>query len=484
MLDSDEILLDRSPGYLSETQRAIVLSSNLIGAGAQLPASIDFASILMSDHGLWYLQSICHTLDIAEIGNLPLPSQWIFACLVRTVSACRESVTCQLQGYPVNSQHFYLSAERLTDEINSSHQSLRHRFLLSMSVGGSVSMLGPLLFHGLSLGELSTYYLEKATKRERLNMACLFSNYGASLSLETSTRLLQLMNHDLKRSIPLSNLEALYLFLERALELYDPLQELDDEHAIFECLVRIFQRALLQSRTQDTACSKSNDDDRILKKIVRLLLEAGLFRNSKLPACYWSLRLLTRNDKYYESPLTLAIRVRNVYVIRLLLDYRYDVNELHQNPPVRRHDCMEHRGTPLTYATWLGFIEVVTVLLEAGADVTKMGRQGQTAAEMAKKCLAVPIANESLSCANDTGHEHYEDDRGSRNQIFTMVCANLKSTHGKIFEDFIVEIDESQASLLRFAGIPIAYFDLARNVLITYRSQSSSASLLEEIYYL
>ena len=407
----------------------------------------------MSDYGLWYLQSICHTLDIAEIGNLSFPSQWIFACLVRTVSACRESVTCQLQGYPLNSQHFYLSAERLTDEINSSHQSLRHRFLLSMSVGGSVSMLGPLLFHGLSLGELSTYYLEKATKRQRLNMACLLLYYGASLSLETSTRLLQLMNRDLKGLIPQSNLEALYLFLERALKLYGPLQELDDEHAIFESLIRIFQWALLQSKTQDTAYSKSIDDDRITNKIVRLLLEAGLFRNSRLPACYWALRLLTRNDNDYESPLTLAIRVRNVYVTRLLLEYGYDVNELRHHPPHGYCNCMEHRGTPLTYAIWLGFTEVVTVLLEAGADVTKMGRQGQTAAEMARKCLAVPIANESMSCANDTGHEHCEDDRGSRNQIFTMVCANLKRTHGKKFENFVVEIDESQVSLLRFAGM-------------------------------
>lgn len=41
-----------------------MLTSNLIGAGAQLPTSVDSASILMSDHGLWYLQSICHNFDI------------------------------------------------------------------------------------------------------------------------------------------------------------------------------------------------------------------------------------------------------------------------------------------------------------------------------------------------------------------------------------------------------------------------------------
>lgn len=34
-----------------------MLTSNLMDAGAQLPTSVDSASILMSDHGLWYLQS-------------------------------------------------------------------------------------------------------------------------------------------------------------------------------------------------------------------------------------------------------------------------------------------------------------------------------------------------------------------------------------------------------------------------------------------
>lgn len=164
-----------------------MLTSNLMGAGAQLPTSVDSASILMSDHGLWYLQSICHNFGNTEIGNLSPPSQWIFACLVRTVSSCYESVSCQLQGFPVNALQFYISAGRLTDEINRSHESLRHRFRLSLSVGGSISMLGVLLFHGLLLGDLSTYYFENATKRGRLDIAFLWLDYGACLSLETST---------------------------------------------------------------------------------------------------------------------------------------------------------------------------------------------------------------------------------------------------------------------------------------------------------
>ena len=49
VIEHDDILFNRICGYLSETQRAIILSSNLIDAGAQLPVSIDFASILMTD---------------------------------------------------------------------------------------------------------------------------------------------------------------------------------------------------------------------------------------------------------------------------------------------------------------------------------------------------------------------------------------------------------------------------------------------------
>lgn len=385
-MESDNIPIDRARGYLSETQRAIRLSSNLVGAGAQLPASIDFASILMSDHGLWYLQNVCPTFDITEIGNLSPPSQWIFACLVRTVSACYESVSRQLQGFPIYALQFYVSAERLTNEINSSDESLRHRFLLSLSVSGSASMLDALLFHGLSLADLLPYYFEKATERGRLTMAHLLLKYGASLSLETSTRLLVHMKHDLKS--PLLNpivSEAFCHFLERALRLLGALQEHDGEHPIFESLVLIFQKALLQSRSQLINYSESSSEDYPPNRVVRLLLEAGLFRDSKLPASYWSLNLeFLTSDSIDESPLTLTIYVRNIYAVRLLIKYGYDINEvnhgLHFN--TLGCNCVEHRGTPLTYAIWLGFIEVVSVLLEAGADVTKEGPQNQTVLEM------------------------------------------------------------------------------------------------------
>ena len=462
-----------------------MLSSNLIGAGAQLPASIDFASILMSDHGLWYLQNVGPNFEITEVENLSPPSQWIYSCLVRTVPACYESVSHQLQGFPVNALQFHISPVRLTDEINSSHESLRHRFLLSLSVGGSTSMLDALLFHGVSLCELSTYYFEQAYKRGRLNMAFLLLSYGASLSLETSTRLLEHMKPDFLKTLflDLSKSEAFYHFLERALDFLGPLQELSDEDPIFESLVRMYQTVLLQPKLQHDTYRKSGIDDYIPNKVVKLLLEAGLFCNSRLPVRYWSfdLRFLT-NDNIIESPLTLAIYARNIYAIKLLVKNGYNVNEVHHYP-IPTRNCMEHKGTPLTYAIWLGCDEAVAVLLEAGADVMKVGPQKQTAAKMAQLCLSTPmIIRDSKGCAKKNHHENRHDDIGTRHRIFDMVDANLQSTYGKDYAQMIDEIHKIVPSVpfLRLAGILIAYTDINRNVLINCRSPPGVPSLLEE----
>ena len=484
VLESDDILLDRSHGYLLETQRAIMLSSNLIGAGAQLPASIDFASILMSDHGLWYLQNICPNFDITEIADSSQPNQWIYSCLVRTVPACYESVSRQLQGFPVNTLQFHNSPDRLANEINSSHESLRHRFLLSLTVGGSTSMIDALLFHGLSLGELSTYYFEQAYKRRRLNMAFLLLSYEASLSLEMLTRLLGYMKPDFPTLLlDPSKSEAFYHFLERALDFLSPLQELSDDDAIFESLVRIYQTVLLQPKPQHDTYRKSSSDDYVPNKVVKILLEAGLFRDSRLPVRYWLFDLRSLTDaKNFESPLTLAIYARNTYAIKLLLKNGYDVDE------IRHHfdgycNCMEHKGTPLTYAIWLGCGEAVAVLLEAGADVMKMGPQSQTAAEMAQLCLStLMIIRDLKGCPQRKDLENRHDDMGSRRRIFDMVCANLHSTYGKDYAFMIDEMHRLQPWIpfKRLAGILIAYTDINRNVLINCRSPPAVPSLLDE----
>ena len=620
----DAILSGNARGYLSETQRAVRLTSDLIDSGAQLPSSIDFTSILMTDYGLWYLQCICPTLDITEVEDLSLPSQWIFACLVRTVRACYESVSRQLQGFPVTALQSYTSTQRLAGEINGSQGYSRHRFLLSVILGGSTPMLEPLLFHGLSMGDLSTYYLEMATRRGRMTVAQLLWKYGASLSLETSVRLLEHMRPDLKTLLrdpsksgtfcqflaqvldscgplqaidpehalfdslipifqealllsieeqtsstlnsdiiqlllkhsaflspetstrllehmrpdlktflrdvnmsetfchfltrildscgPLQEIdaehalfdslvpifqevlllsieeqtsstlnsdiiqlllkqgaflsletstrllehmkshfktflrdpsksEAFYHYLAQALDSCGPLQELDDEHALFESLVFIFQIALLLPNEEEIS-STTNSDDFICNKVVRLLLEAGLFRDSKLPARYWSFHGLLHDGDMNESPLTLAIYLRNLYAIKLLLESGYNVDEVHRADNYS-DSCKEYSGTPLTYAIWLGFIEAVTVLLAAGADVTKMGAQSQTAAVVARICV------------EDTASARCEDGTASRRQILTMVCTDLEKRHGMQYEDFAeaVKVYSYPRSRLRYTGI-------------------------------
>lgn len=223
------------------------------------------------------------------------------------------------------------------------------------------------------------------------------------------------------------------------MKLFGPLQELDDKHAIFESLIRILQTALLQSKSQHIRYSRSSSDDYIPNKVVRLLLEAVLFRGLKLTARFWSynLRFLT-NENIDESPLTLAVYVLNVYAIKLLLRNGYDVNELHRySRSIEDCCCMENKGTPLTHAIWLGFTEVVTILLEAGADVIKWGPLGQTALRMAKRCVSPSIAKGLPSRAKDSGLEDYKDEIGSRDRIFTMVCADLKIKQGKGNEDDI-----------------------------------------------
>lgn len=280
------------------------------------------------------------------------------------------------------------------------------------------------------MGELSTYYMEKAIERRRMDLAHLLLNYGASPSLECSTQLLEHVGPDLKTLFrnPSSKSEAFYPFLVRALESSGPLQELDDAHAIYKSLVRILQRAPFESKWRYMNYSKSNSDACICSKVVRRLLEAGLFRDLKVPARYWTIDL---ND---ETPLTLAIYTRHVYAIRLLLGNSYNVDEIHRSEPF---SCMEAKGTPLTYAVWLGFPEAVDILLEAGADVTKKGAQGQTATEMAKKRVSFPIAKKYRGCAKDAFLKNCKNNAGTRRRIFRMVCANLKTKHGMEYEDLI-----------------------------------------------
>ena len=169
-----------------------------------------------------------------------------------------------------------------------------------------------------------------------------------------------------------------------------------------------------------------------------------------------------------NSPLTLAIYVRNVYTIELLLENGYDVNEVLRGGS---QHCMELRGTPLTYAVWLGFIEAVTALLAAGADVTSMGAQGQTAIEMSEKCLLPPISRDYEDFAEDMDSKVRKDEQHVRRLIFNMVCADLEAKHRMQYNEFIDTLSRRfpRGSCLRYAGIQFAHYGIARYELMTCR---------------
>lgn len=79
----------------------------------------------------------------------------------------------------------------------------------------------------------------------------------------------------------------------------------------------------------------------------------------------------------------------------------------------------------------------------------KEGPQNQTALEMAKICVSTPSEG-TTGYARDTDLEDFDDDTGSRERIFAMVCADLKAKHGKKYEDYEYIY---RFSTLRFAGI-------------------------------
>ncbi|MBV6483557.1 MAG: hypothetical protein KFKLKKLM_00001 [Flavobacteriales bacterium] len=76
--------------------------------------------------------------------------------------------------------------------------------------------------------------------------------------------------------------------------------------------------------------------------------------------------LLEAGAEVNSSILTLAIYVKSITIVKLLLPYCEDVNQL----PVRLDD------TPLMSAAWKGLDTVIKLLIEKGASVNYKNRHG------------------------------------------------------------------------------------------------------------
>lgn len=79
--------------------------------------------------------------------------------------------------------------------------------------------------------------------------------------------------------------------------------------------------------------------------------------------------LLEAGAEVNSSILTLAIYIKSITIVKLLLPYCEDVNQL----PEKLND------TPLMSAAWKGLDTVVKLLIEKGASVNKKNIHGQTA---------------------------------------------------------------------------------------------------------
>lgn len=73
---------------------------------------------------------------------------------------CLSEIPASTRNFPKQRLQHYISIETQVREVNSAEQSLRHRFLLSLSTGGTLAMLEPLLISGVDLGRRATYYFE------------------------------------------------------------------------------------------------------------------------------------------------------------------------------------------------------------------------------------------------------------------------------------------------------------------------------------
>src|SRR5262245_11660154 len=86
--------------------------------------------------------------------------------------------------------------------------------------------------------------------------------------------------------------------------------------------------------------------------------------------------------------LEMAARGGNAEIVRFLLDQGLPVNG-HWQPRVEAHQRIGHE-TPLAHAAGNGHVQVVRMLLEAGAD-TYIKYDGKTALQGVQECLRDPL---------------------------------------------------------------------------------------------
>ncbi len=210
--------------------------------------------------------------------------------------------------------------------------------------------------------------------------------------------------------------------------------------------------------------------------IVRILLEGGADKNLK--------------DGYGRTPLHLATRKNNLDCVRVLLDYNVSLDERISEKSSTTGET-ELGDTALITAAMYGYIDIVELLLNKGANVNGIGRHGLTPLIVAsitckfsiveiliKNNADIYIQSDNGSTAMSSAEEHGFDDiamllqNTSNQNPNTYVLAEIlmdalkAENHKKALEivknvNSVNYIDNNKASLL-FIAAAKGYFEVCK----------------------
>jgi hypothetical protein len=361
---SDLALLKRDhPEFDDSYPWAVKFSHTCLAAGANIPQYIDMATVLVGPIGYDYIVEICSGFDVTLLDDFRRSDLWILASIIRTVPSVYRNFQRQLETFPGQRLQHYISIESQVREINSAEESLRHRFLLSLSTGGTTAMFEPLLASGVDLGRRATYYFEWAAIKRNIDVALCLLDYGAKPSLEF---VIDFCRHD-HRTVLESRRQSKYFarLLQRLLDAVGPLGNIHISSELWYGLVRIFTHATIMSEP-DRTWKVSEFYISNCVDIIRVLLEAGLLYNSRLPRTTTHVAI-GKHGGWAGSGLILAIDLQSFAVVDLLLKHGYDVEE-----------TSPYANIPLKYAVELGLSDHVRILLDNGARVMSMTGGGRT----------------------------------------------------------------------------------------------------------
>ncbi|KAL6719951.1 hypothetical protein ACLMJK_001872 [Lecanora helva] len=425
---------------------AIEGATSLLLAGVDLPHSVDLELILNSPEGLKFLQGICCAFDISHIEDLSTQDLWVLACVTRTMPGCNARFLRELKRISLHAQRRLLQSfdlDQQVKEINTSPEEHRRRFILSLSVGGSRSMLGSLLAAGLDLGRLKNHYFMCAIMKGNVGTANALLDHGADIDLESVSQLARKLKHLMRRE---EKTEDLLTLLPRMLAAVSPLHGVPIAHSIFDGLVCALIYAINLSRPK-TASREVKDRNHIYTQIIGLLLGAGLLRDGKLPRSTNEVATW-KYGGWAGSALTLAVDLQNLDALKLLLKYGYDLEET----DLSGHD------TPIMAAIRLGLVNHVAALLASGADISRVTRDGWQVWEIAALYntgehprIETPITKHYGGCCWPDPEIINE---GHDSQILAIMHASLKRKRGIESSDVLVQQYDDAEGIVQTPIVP------------------------------